>query len=493
MNTTRSDEYRFARRMRTLSRIAQILLGLSLIIGLNYLAARYFQRFDLTENKKYSLRAESKAYLKQLKAPVNIFVTIANDAEAPELERIRKDLGKLLLEYEAQSMRDGQAFVSVEYVDTLRQRKRTQELVQKYGISKENVIVVAANDRTRTIELPELYEAKEGKWHSFRGENIITATILEVSSKESPVLYFVTGHGEMRIGEVDALRGLSLAETFLKERGFTLRELDLTRVQRVPQDAALILALAPQAAFSPQEVEKLRRYMSDRNGRLILTLEPGRKHGLDDLLFDWGILVEDHVAIDVDPDYRSQEGDLIIRHFSEHPISKLLFDYNATAFFGQSRPIRIDPASTADEGLQLRYIIGTSQKSWAERDYRTQDPIQYDPDRDLAGPLSLAAASQRSAGSDLSLSISGGRLVCFGNADFLANNRFQAYGNYTLFLNSVNWSLDRNTLLNIPSQPLDSFQLVMSQADLKRMLIYFALLPITAAILGFLISLIRRR
>jgi ABC-type uncharacterized transport system involved in gliding motility auxiliary subunit len=261
----------------------------------------------------------------------------------------------------------------------------------------------------------------------------------------------------------------------------------------VPDDAAMLLAIAPQAALAPAEVEKLRRYMSDRNGRLFVALEPGRKHGLNDLFFDWGVLVEDRVAVDIDSNYRSQEGDMIVRHFSEHPISKLLYDYNATAYFGQSRPIRIDPASTADESLQLRYLIGTSQKSWAEKDYRTQRPLAFDAERDLPGPLSLGVAAQRSSSSALGLSISGGRLVCLGNSDFLANNRFQIYGNYTLLINSLNWALDRNVLLNIPAQSLNSYQLVMSRNDLNRLLTYFAILPLTVAAFGLIISLIRRR
>lgn len=493
MQTARLNEFRIARRMRAINRLVQIFLGICLILALNYLASRYFQRFDLTQNRQFSLSAESQAYLEQLQAPIDVIVTIAPGSDVPELKRIRRDLDKLLLEYEVTSMREGQAFVRVEFVDALRQRKRTRELVQRYNIERDNVIIVAANDRTRLIELPELYEAQEGQWHSFRGERILTSAILEVSGGESPVLYHLTGHGEMRIGDVHPTRGLSLLEGFLQERGFTLRELDLTRVPAVPEDAAMVLALAPQAALAPAEVEKLRRYMSDRNGRMLLTLEPGRKHGLNDLLFDWGILIEDHIAVDIDPNYRSQEGDMIVRHFSEHPISKILYDYNATAYFGQSRPIRIDPASLTDESLNLRYLIGTSQKSWAEKDYRTQRPIAFDADRDLPGPLSLAVAAQRSTSSALGLSISGGRLVCFGNSDFLANNRFQIYGNYTLLINSLNWALDRNVLLNIPAQPLSTYQLVMSQDDLKRLLTYFALLPVTVAALGIIISLIRRR
>ncbi|NCG08668.1 MAG: ABC transporter [Verrucomicrobia bacterium] len=493
MQTARLNEFRIARRMRAINRLVQIFLGLCLIITLNYLASRHFQRFDLTQNRQFSLSAESQAYLQQLETPIDIIVTIASGSDVPELKRIRNDLDKLLLEYEVTSMREGQAFVRVEFVDALRPRNRTRELVQTYNIERDNVIIVAANERTRLIELPELYEAEEGQWHSFCGERILTSAILEVSNEESPVLYHLTGHGEMRIGDVHPTRGLSLLEGFLQERGFTLRELDLTRVAAVPEDAAMILALAPQAALAPAEVEKLRRYMSARNGRMILALEPGRKHGLNNLLFDWGILVEDYITVDVDPNYRSQEGDMIVRHFSEHPISKILYDYNATAYFGQSRPIRIDPASQADESLSLRYLIGTSQKSWAEKDYRTQRPLAFDADRDLPGPLSLGVAAQRSTSSALGLSISGGRFVCFGNSDFLANNRFQIYGNYTLLINSLNWALDRNVLLNIPAQPLSTYQLIMSQDDLRRLLTYFALLPITFAALGIIISLIRRR
>ena len=124
MQTARLNEFRIARRMRAINRLAQIFLGICLIFALNYLAARYFQRFDLTQNRQFSLSAESQAYLEQLQTPIDVIVTIAPGSDIPELERIRKDLDKLLLEYEATSMREGQPFVRVEFVDALRQRTR---------------------------------------------------------------------------------------------------------------------------------------------------------------------------------------------------------------------------------------------------------------------------------------------------------------------------------------------------------------------------------
>ena len=296
----------------------------------------------------------------------------------------------------------------------------------------------------------------------------------------------------MRLDDVDTLRGLSQLESFLRERNFELATLDLAIDESVPEDASLIIIPSPQAGLQPEEVEKLRRYMDDSNGRMIVLVDPGRRHGMGDLFFDWGVLAEDTFVIDEGTDFRVQGGDLIIRRFAEHPITQLLIDYQITTLFGQPRTIRIDPASISDSRLQVYPLIGTSEQSWAERDYRTQDPPVFDEQRDQKGPISIATISTRSSGTELGITIPGGRMIVFGNSDFIANNRLQAFGNQTLFINSINWVLDRSSLLNIPTRKLESYQIVISERDLRRMLYYFATIPATFAGIGFLVFLIRR-
>ena len=83
-------------------------------------------------------------------------------------------------------------------------------------------------------------------------------------------------------------------------------------------------------------------------------------------------------------------------------------------------------------------------------------------------------------------------MIVFGNSDFIANNRLQAFGNQTLFANSINWVLDRNNLLNIPTRKLESYQIVISERDLRRMLYYFAFVPATFMTMGLFVFLIRR-
>ncbi|MEC7230334.1 MAG: ABC transporter, partial [Verrucomicrobiota bacterium] len=163
-----------------------------------------------------------------------------------------------------------------------------------------------------------------------------------------------------------------------------------------------------------------------------------------------------------------------------------------TALFGLPRPMRTDPGSLKDPRLKVTQIIGTSDQSWGERDYKTQNPIRFDEGRDLKGPVTIATVSTRTAGTELGIHIPGGRFVAFGNSDFIANNRIRAFGNRTLFFNSMNWALAKNSMLNIATRPLESYQVVMSERDLNRTLMYYAIIPGATALLGLLIYLIRR-
>ncbi len=492
MQINRFNEYRVARRFHVANRIVQIILGLCLVASLNYLAAKYFTRIDLTQSGTYSLSPESKAHIRALEEPVSIIVTIPNDPEVAELKQIHQHLSKLLREYEAEGMKVGKAYINIEFLDIYQQRKRAQDLRNKYKLTQENIILIAMGERTREIRQAELYEVADNQITGFRGEKVITSAIIDVSAKDEDKIYFLVGHGEMRLEDVDPLRGLSQLEAFLRERNYILATLDLAVEENVPLDADLIVVPSPQAGLLSEEVEKLRRYMSERNGRMMVLIDPGRRHGMEELFYDWGILADDMVVEDIGPDFRVQGGDLIIRRFAAHPITKLLVDYQVTALFGRPRPMRTDPGSLKDPRLKVTQIIGTSDQSWAESDYRTEDPIKFDEERDLKGPIPIASVSTRTAGTGLGINIPGGRFVAFGNSDFITNNRLRAFGNRTLFFNSMNWALAKNSMLNIATRPLESYQVVMSKRDLNRTLIYYAILPSATALLGLLIYLIRR-
>ena len=74
------------------------------------------------------------------------------------------------------------------------------------------------------------------------------------------------------------------------------------------------------------------------------------------------------------------------------------------------------------------------------------------------------------------------------------NNRIVNAGNLNIFLNAVNWTVDRDTQLNVPARPIERFQLALS-ADVFLKLRYALLfvLPGIAALLGLAVYWTRRR
>lgn len=485
------DTFQANRRLRTLNLLLQAVLVFALFGGLNYLAHNHSWRFDLTRARLFSLSAETRSYLDRLEVPIRAVVAFEREPEDPEIAQARRDVMALLREY-AHATRGRTAGIVVEELDVFKQRRRAETL----GVTENNTILFLAGDRRRTVFLNELYRMAGREKQAFVGERAFTSAILDVAQADKQVIYFLAGHGEMSPDSVEPDRGLSQFRDALRQRNFAVATLDLTRVREVPADASLVIGVSPRTPFLPQEQELLRRYLSQRAGRLVLCIDPAVEAGLDDLLFDWGVLVDDVLILDTSPDFLVDGGDLILRRFARHPITQLLIDNQIPIVTGFARSVRPDPGRPIDEALRVESLIATADTAWGERHYRSNQPARFDPGVDLKGnpALSIAAVSERVTAANLPFSVRGGRLVVFGSSDWLSNNRLGLLGNLTLALNTVNWLVDRDTQLNIPPRPLERFQLSLSQAELQRLRLGLLLVvPGGVAILGLIVYWSRRR
>ncbi len=299
------------------------------------------------------------------------------------------------------------------------------------------------------------------------------------------------------------MRGLSAVREELSLRNFEVDEIDLTVTRKIPTDAALLIAVAPESAYTPAEQEMLRQYLSTNAGRFILFLAPGGSTfslGLDDLLLDWGILAQDDVIVDSGAANVAENGDLMVYAFADHPITKTLIDNKQKLQFGAARTVMPDPGRSIGSGLNTVSLVATSTTAWGERDYRhdpfKRDPFDTVPARLIDPPdrLPLIVASERLAVRDnLPFSVRGGKMIVFGTGDLIANARFESSANRAIFLNAVNWTVDRDLQLAIPPRPIERFQLSLSAADFSQLRYAMLLiLPGAALLLGLLVYWTRR-
>ncbi|MDB6113544.1 MAG: ABC-type uncharacterized transport system [Lacunisphaera sp.] len=488
-----ADSFRAARWIRFTNLILQAVLFLALFGGLNYVAQKHLWRRDLTQNRARSLSAETRSYLENLERDVNITVTLTNDGENEELAAAFRDVTGLLREYTYLTRNRAQGRINVEYLDVYQSRKRAEEL----GIESANVIYLASGGNRHALTLGDLYRinGREKRKDAFIGEAALTAAILDVSSPTKKRIYFLTGHGEMRLQDVDGARGLSQLSDELRQRNFELAGLDLSLTRKIPDDAALLVIAGQLGRFQPSEEELLRNYLQTRAGRLILMLDPGlaKGHGLDNLLFDWGVLVYDDVIHDTDRHNISDTGELILTKFQPHPITQNLITSDLYLLIGPARTVSEDIGRTPDDGLDVKKLVATGDTAWGERSYRL-GKAEYTPGQDLHGLLGIMVISERlKPKASLPLSVRGGRLAVFGTADLVTNNRLINVGNLNLFLSTVNWTVDRDTQLSIPARPIQRFQLALSQEELVRLRLGLLLVvPGLVALVGFFVFWTRR-
>lgn len=496
------DGFRTARWIRTANLVLQGVLVLTFLAGLNYLVRNQDTwRRDLTRYRHYTLSAETLSYLKNLQRPVRIVATDSDDNDAPEVRG-------LLEEYKHASAGNPGGRIEVEHIDVFQDARAAETL----GVQQADVVVVICGEKRRVVPLSEMYDVKNHVRTHFKGEQAITAALLDVSSPERKKIYFVTGHGELRTDDVDPVHGLSEFRYQLSVRNFDVDTLDLTAARGVPADAQLLIVASPQTKYTAVEQETLRQYVGNQ-GRILLMLSPGTNPGLEDLLLDWGVLVDDDIIWDTGSQNIADNGDLLVRTYIEHPITKTVASYGLPLRLSFTRTVRPDPGRALGAGLNTVAVAATSETAWGELSYRQwlteltyHNPHaqpRYDAGIDIKplagmepkGRLSLAVASERvSVKDNLPFSVRGGRLFAIGTGDIVANGRMAISGNLNLILSAVNWAADRDTQLNIPARPIERFQLTLSEGDMLKLryTLLFAL-PGIAAVMGLLVYWARRR
>ncbi len=498
-----AESFRTARWVRTVNLALQALLMLSLFGGLNYLARRHAWRFDLIPNRRYALSPETLSYLHQLTRPVRIVVTFDQNSDNDELERSAHDVDNLLDEYRDATAANETGKISFEHLDIYKDRREAEQL----GITAVGDIIVLCDDRHRVVHFTDLYVIKNTQRSAFRGEQALTAAILDVSRTERDKIYFLSGHGEQLPDDVDPARGLSLLGDELRRRNFDIGIVNLSVAKKIPDDAALLIDAGPRGPFSPFEQELLRQFLANRAGRLILMIDPSRPFGLDHLLADWGIVADDDLVCDTGSQNVTDAGDLMLWAYSAHPITQMLINNKIPLRIGPARSVRPDPDRPPEDGLTVTILAAASATSWGERDYADSlnTPPSYTPGIDVKGTaqtkgaLGVIVASERvsargAGGEILPFSVRGGRLVVSGTSELATNNRITSVGNQYFMLNAINWATDRDPQLNVPPQPIERYQLSLSELQLAKLRLGLLLLPPAAAlVLALLVYWTRRR
>ncbi len=399
-------------------------------------------------------------------------------------------MGGILTEYREAARQGGREMITVEYVDPYSNPRRAAEIARTFHVDQPNLVIFTNGRRHRVVTAADIMQFEDMVPTLFTGEQAFTSAILETSSKSTSITYFTTGHGEMAIDDVSPVRGLSQIAGELRARNIEPRPLDLSS-NDVPADASLIVIADPQGRFLPEETTRLRNYLDERAGRLVVYLGAGRDTNIETFLSRWGIDAADVIVCEKATDCLDSAGGLIVRNFADSPLTGTLRNNSAPILAGQARPM-LASRMAATPGTRVTLLMASSALSWGERGWRTEKAPVFNSDLDMPGPIPLAALAQTGAGAGTGITLPGARILAVGLGDAISNNRFSAFGNQAFFFSTINWMLDRGEMLAIEPHPIARYQLPLSREELARMPILLCIPASVVLLMGIIIGISRR-
>lgn len=418
-----------------------LILGIAFIgilVVLNYLAYQNSQRWDLTEDRQFTLAPETLETLEQLPAEV--------EATAFYTQRMSTEWAANLLDQYAFHS-DGKfeyTFVDPD-ADPL--------AAQQAEITQDGTIVLAMGDQTQRVTAVT--------------EQELTGALVRLISPDPRKVYFLTGHGERSI-QAAAEESLSIAGRILTSKNYNLESLNLLANGEVPEDARLIVVAGPTQPLSSEEVELLGAYL-ESGGALIVMQEPLPLTDFgeaDDplagyLAETWGINLGKDVIVDVN----SAQATLVAvgSEYGSHAITRDLA--GLVSLMPTARSVTL---SENGERAVTTVLVSTTAQAWAETDVSAmqseQAEVSPDEGQDILGPVSMAVSAQDNAAD--------GRLVVFGDVDFASDGYFTAYANGDLFVNAVDWAAGEEELISLtPKETTQRLLLPPQQTTLNLILL----------------------
>lgn len=443
------------RRFSAAPTVVGSILVLVVLIAVNVLASRHALRWDTTRTARFTLSPQTRQVLTTLAEPVEALAFTRGE---------EREVRDLLKEYAAASRR-----FSFRVVDP----DRRPEEAQAYDIRDYGTVILSSGTRRERVTTPS--------------EQDLTAALMRLQENRRMTVHFLIGHGE-RLTSDESKVGVSKLAHAMRLENYDIAERLLLR-DGLPDRADLLVMPGPTAALLPAELDSLDRFVEE-GGRLLLMLEPGGP-ALPGVLARRGITARSDVIVDASGVGSifgmSEVVPLVARYDVDHPITK---GFATATFFPLCRSLSV--AKPAEDSSEVACLAFTSEASWGETGDLTGGKVSFDAGEE-GGPLCVGAAAswvREATGDTLKAQ---GRVVVFGDVDFVANAYLDVSGNRDLCLNALSWLAERGALISIRPREGGSASLTLS-ADAARSIFLLVVIVLPAAVLAAGIAVrVRRR
>jgi ABC-type uncharacterized transport system involved in gliding motility auxiliary subunit len=456
---------------------------LGLIAMFNYLAHRHNHRLYLSQVSAHKLTPLTLQTLANLTNTVKVICFF------DRREGLFGAVAQLLKEYQARSSK-----IELEFVD-YGMPGRAQAVRSQYKLAAEGEtsrVIFDSAGQVRTVLSTELSEygmspEKEIRRTGFRGEQMFTSAILNVTQTKPVHVYFLQGHGEHNLS--DESQGYSRFARMLENNNMTVRLLrPLVGTNEIPADCGLLIAGGPLQRFEQDELVRIDRYLA-RGGRMLalLNIQTRLPVGLEQLLINWNVRVGLDWVSDSSGAQANNSYIFLTGSYGSHPIVRPLLRSTVKLVGPRSVSQRAGQQPSAD-APKIAEILFTSSAGRMLEGAATNAYVAKE------GNIPLAVAGER--GTIQGVNAEGGstRFVVVGESLFVSNAFISDVANSDFANQIVNWLVNRDALLNeIGPSPLSEYKILLTERQMQQVRwLFLGVIPGIVVVFGYFVWLRRR-
>ncbi|MEY2453178.1 MAG: gliding motility-associated transport system permease protein [Acidimicrobiaceae bacterium] len=272
-------------------------------------------------------------------------------------------------------------------------------------------------------------------------EQDITSALARLVRGRDVNVCITTGHGEP-----------ALATRLFEIAGYTVQSIDLLATPSIPATCAMVLVAGPQQPLGAGG-DALAKWI-DADGKALVLADPAADVDLSALLEPMGLGLERGVVFEGEASsvVNGDEASPIVHSYSSaHPVVRGL----PPTYFPGVQEVTVDELLHVP-GLTVSRLADTSSLSYLET-----EPLvpSFDPALDTGGPITIAAAADRSRVAS-EAKVARVRVVVVGDVDFATSSFVNEAANGRFLLQAVGWLTLDDELIplssNLPkNRPLD--------------------------------------
>jgi len=457
---------------------AMFVIGVLVLV--NVVVGQFHTKFDMTEEKLYSISDQTKNILDGLTEDITIYPLFRSGQE-------NRVFAEILDQYAAAS-----PHITIVPKDPYQYASFVAQYSSEDVSLPVDSVIVESGKRFRVLPASRLvtytYDPQtfQQQLSSIDIEPRVTNAIQYVLQDDTPMAYEVMGHNEYPLS--------AMFVDIMEEANYTLSSLELMSINKIPEDCDLLIISTPERDYSAAEAEVVLEYLR-RGGRALVMVDmlPYELPNLASVLEAYGVQMNNHMIYEADTSrIIMNDPGIFLPIMENHEVNQSILAKGYPVILGYAQGV--ETLAARKNSLKIEPLLSVTNQAYAKNNPNAQS-VNKEAD-DLSGPFVVVAAITDNVFVANATTVT--KLVVCGTSTLLEDvlNNYNYGTNGEFFVKALDWLTDKSDAdtVYVPSKTYTAtaYLAMTAQQANNTKIVAMGVIPGVTIAVGFVIWLRRR-